>query len=175
MVRAAVLWLLVRAARGVPRIVPILHGWHFDNLLRDHLAPPPAVLVFYGSSWCQEAFNGFGVSDAAFPTRAHLFVGTYDMDRIHDVWWRGEPRFEERYNLTMFPSVVFLADPRGRPEAFEVWEGGATPWLQWVWERLAFDVEVTNGLAVAADVRAIPGAARARPPDAAAILGIPAA
>ena len=54
------------------------------------------MLVFYGSSWCQEAFNGFGVSDAAFPTRAHLFVGTYDMDRIHDVWWRGEPRFEER-------------------------------------------------------------------------------
>ena len=93
--RWAALWLLLaHHTLAVPRIVPLLHGWHFDNLIRDSVAPPPALVVFYGSSWCQEAFNGFGLDERRLPTRAHLFVGTYDIDRIDDVGWVGEPRLE---------------------------------------------------------------------------------
>lgn len=172
--RWAALWLLLaHHTLAVPRIVPLLHGWHFDNLIRDSVAPPPALVVFYGSSWCQEAFNGFGLDERRLPTRAHLFVGTYDIDRIDDVWWVGEPRLERRFNLTRYPAAVFLRDPRGSPGDFEVWDGGDEPWLQWAWARLAFDVAVTNGGGVEAVARVAYGAGAARPPEPGAILGAP--
>ena len=172
--RWGALWLLLaHHTLAVPRIVPLLHGWHFDNLIRDSVAPPPALVVFYGSSWCQDAFNGFGLDERRLPTRAHLFVGTYDIDRIDDVWWVGEPRLERRFNLTRYPAAVFLRDPRGSPGDFEVWDGGDEPWLQWAWARLAFDVAVTNGGGVEAVARVAYGAGAARPPEPGAILGAP--
>ena len=80
------------------------------------------------------------------------------------MWWRGQARFEARYNLTRFPAVVYAPEPRARPDAFEVWDGGPQPWKEWLWERLAFEVEVVNDGDAAVEASVVAPRAAGRSP-----------
>mmetsp|Transcript_17937 Transcript_17937/g.55173 ORF Transcript_17937/g.55173 Transcript_17937/m.55173 type:complete len:486 (-) Transcript_17937:22-1479(-) len=147
----------------VDRVVPILHGWHYDDLIRDSIASKyqtPVALVFYSSKFTQGMFSRFGLDPhgKGLPSRAHLFVGSYDIERVDDVWWENEPddyRLERRFNLTRFPSVVYVPD-MSKP-VFEVWaDHSQGPWKEWLWLLATFDVAVLNVLQDAVDVRVFP-------------------
>lgn len=81
---------------GVGRVVPLLSGWHFDNIQRDSVgflpSLPPAVVVLWSSAWSTnpEQF-GLGRPRAmnvpGLPSRSHLFVGHYDVEQRQKVWW----------------------------------------------------------------------------------------
>lgn len=120
---------LVAAVAAVGRVVPILHGWHLDDLLRDTPFPPPSVIGVWSSAWCGDLWRSFGL-DEGLPSRAHLFLGEYDLERTawFDVSWK--------YNVTRAPALIFL--PQGNPGSFEVWEGGGD-WRAWLDDRLRFD------------------------------------
>ena len=160
MLSVAVAAAAVRAVSGVGRVVPLLSGWHLDDLMRDTPEPPPSAIFVYSSSWCLSQWRAFGVDGGrGLPSRTHLFLGEYDMERWRDIWWQVEDeqsmRLERRFNVTRAPAVVFV--PKNNDQsAFQVWDGGDVSWRDWLLEKLRFDLRVTNGLTTAVTVDEAP-------------------
>lgn len=145
--------LAPRAVCAVGRVVPLLSGWHFDDLMRDTPEPPPSAIVVYSSAWCLDAWTHFGLNGGwGLPSRTHLFLGEYDMERQRDVWWHTEGAesrmwLERRFNVSRAPAVIFVPE-NNQQAAYQIWDGGEVSWRDWLAERLRFDLLVTNALNV---------------------------
>ena len=133
------LFLLLAEVSAVGRIVPLLSAWHYDDLLRDtppERRPPSVILMYSSEPWCG-TLDGW--DDMVWPARSHLFLGSYDI-ASREVWWDEGERLDERFGVDKFPAVVFDA------EKTDIWQGGWGTWQEWLWDHLAIDVTIENGL-----------------------------
>jgi len=141
-----VIVLLLGDVKSVSRVVPLLSGWHYDDILRDSIDPVASIIVMWSSTWCKEAFERFGLTPEAedLPSRAHVFIGHYDEAAARkQVWWEEENFLDDRFNISLAPAVVYIP-PGGNWENYQLWDGGVQHWKDWVRDRLALEVLVQN-------------------------------
>lgn len=181
--RCLVLWpCVLRSVLAVDRVVAVRHGEHLEDLLHDtRLNRPAALVVLYDSRVgfsCAAASGGVRREVVhwgrnVFPSRAHLFVGTWDQAELDAVWWNwrvagGKYDLFRRFNATRCPFFVLLPPvssveptddalrPKGTPPP-RTWgglEGEAKSWREWIRATLTVNVTLRNTLSIPVLVRA---------------------
>jgi hypothetical protein len=75
------------AVDSAPRVIPLYHGHHFDDIVEDCTASscPPVLIAFYGSS-CASDYAQLRFSAVGMPRREQLFMGTFNVSSLADVW-----------------------------------------------------------------------------------------
>ena len=95
--------LVATQVLSAPRVVPILHGEHFDDLQKDCELPeacPPVLMAFY-STQCDELYHTMDYHEHGLPDRTQLFMGKYNISGIDEVWWDHSPLTDlaARFNI----------------------------------------------------------------------------
>jgi hypothetical protein len=136
---------------AAPRVLPLFHGTHFDDIQKDCLqfTCPPVLLAVYSSSECKADFDALKFTQAAraLGDRNQLFMGKYDLDTLKDVWWEHTADTDLGSRLGVqaagCPHLVFA--PHNDLSAAAFWDPSAVPdWKKWARDQLAVRMAVKN-------------------------------
>jgi hypothetical protein len=137
---------------AVPRVVPLLHGWHFDDIQKDCTRNCPPVVIAFFSSSCGAEFQDLQFHEGGLPQRDHLFIGKYNTsaykDPITAPWWTPLPRDDlaARFNIKdneACPKIMFA--PHMQWDKATFWDlSSGTPWRTWLREQLIVTISVKN-------------------------------
>lgn len=102
------------------RVIDLMSGSHFDNLLQDtpDELRPPSVILFHGFETCPNAgkdLDFIRIAETKLPSRERLLIAAYDMDaNPKRAWFRFTPEMDlpKRFNVKECGAVVFV--PRGK-------------------------------------------------------------
>ncbi|KAH9262757.1 hypothetical protein BASA82_000213 [Batrachochytrium salamandrivorans] len=98
------------------RVIHLVSGQHFDNLLQDtpDELRPPSVILFTGYNTCPDSDSKLGFTSMAetkLPSRERLLVASYDMD-ANPVrgWFKFTPEMDlvKRFGVLACGTVVFV-------------------------------------------------------------------
>jgi len=87
MPRTTLLLTYLTLALSAPRVIPLFHGHHFDDLMNDCQHDCPPVLIGFYSAQCTDQFRSLQFSINA-PRRDELFMATYNVSSLQDVWFK---------------------------------------------------------------------------------------
>jgi len=98
------------------RVVDLMSGIHFDNLLQDtpDEMRPPSVILFTGFETCPDAdakFKFRKTAETVLPSRERLLLAVYDMDASpHRSWFKFTPEMDlaARFGVTKCGVLVYV-------------------------------------------------------------------
>lgn len=110
------------------RVVDLMSGMHFDNLLQDTPGElrPPSLVLFEGYETCPDADRELEftrLAETVFPSRERLLIARYDIDSCPvRAWFKFTPEMDlaERFDVKKCGTVVFV--PRHKDcDGFTEW------------------------------------------------------
>jgi hypothetical protein len=137
------------------QVIPLLHGWHFDDLQKDCLKNCPPVVVAFHSTSCAAEFTELHFNGWELPPRDHLFLAKYNMSALENVWWDHTPAIDlaARFNIKPeeCPKIMFvphitrhgsIGENLGEPVFWD--SSQAVDWRQWVLRQLEVSLTIKN-------------------------------
>eukprot|EP00656_Telonema_subtile_P008502 TRINITY_DN13964_c0_g1_i2.p1 TRINITY_DN13964_c0_g1~~TRINITY_DN13964_c0_g1_i2.p1 ORF type:complete len:398 (+),score=85.05 TRINITY_DN13964_c0_g1_i2:201-1394(+) len=127
-------------AMGAPRVIPLFHGHHFDDLMNDCTHECPPVLLGFYTSQCAADFSRLRFS-AGMPPREELFMGTYNVSSAKSVWFEHTQgtNLATRFGVDLSetcPQLLYV--PHKEWQQKHVFAPGKTDqkWQAWVSEQM---------------------------------------
>eukprot|EP00040_Diaphanoeca_grandis_P007107 m.39760 g.39760 ORF g.39760 m.39760 type:complete len:546 (+) comp18281_c0_seq1:303-1940(+) len=129
------------------RVTDLLNSNHYFDLVRDtpYVHRPPSLLAFFSETddACMRAFNRLEFNENGLPSRQHVFLGRYDVDKQYDFAWF---KFTDELNLAGLlevqtcPTLVILPPEytgrENKTKDFHVWNNEGN-WRDWAIETIS--------------------------------------
>jgi hypothetical protein len=134
------------AVDSAPRVVPLFHGHHFDDIVEDCTdACPPVLMAFYANS-CASEFADLRFKAAGMPRREQLFMGKFNVTSLEDVWIEHNDKTDlaRRFGIDLeqggCPQIMFSPfNHWDKKQIYTPSQNKDVSWQQWLNQKLMDD------------------------------------